>query len=210
ERAARGEYTAPRGDLTLTAPIVLGRIHVLPVVAEFLKAYPEIDLRMVLADRLVNLFEEPVDLALRIGDLPDSGLLARRLGSIRRVVCASRDYVASRGTPMSPDELRTHACITFEGLTAPEAWSFANGPSEVAVPIHSRLIVNTAEAAIEAAMAGIGITRVLSYQIAAAVRSGALAVVLREFEPTPWPISFVYRGGRLLPLKVRAFLDFAA
>ena len=210
ERAAIGEYSAPRGELTVTAPIVFGRLHVLPVVTEFLKAYPEIDIRMVLADRVVNLVEDHVDLAVRIGDLPDSGLVATRVGAIRRVVCASPAYFSLRGTPRRPGELGAHDCVSFEGLMVPEAWTFAIGRSLASVPIHSRLVVNTAEAAVDAAIAGVGIARVLSYQIAAAMRAGTLAIALREFEPAPWPISLVYGGGRPVPLKLRAFLDFAA
>lgn len=210
ERAAAGEYMAPRGDLTVTAPIVFGRLHVLPVVIEFLKAYPDIDIRVALADRVVNLREDDIDLAIRIGDLPDSSLVATRVGAIRRVVCGSPAYFAHRGTPKSPGELSTHDCITFDGLMSPDAWKFAVGKSIVSVAIHSRLTVNTAEAAIDAAIAEVGITRVLSYQVASALRAGTLALALREFEPKPWPVSLVYSGQGLLPLKLRAFLDFAA
>lgn len=210
ERAAAGEYNAPTGELTISAPIVFGRLHVLPVVSEFLKDYPEIDIRMVLSDQVVNLFEEHVDLAVRIGELPDSSLVATRLGTMRRVVCASPAYFSARGKPKSPAELSAHDCVTFEGLTAPTAWTFKIGKSTTSVAIHSRLLVNTAEAAIDAAIAGVGITRVLSYQVAGAIRAGKLMVALQEFEPAPWPISLVYGGGRLLPLKLRAFLDFTA
>ena len=210
EQAASGEYSAPRGDLIITAPIVFGRLHVLPVAMEFLKAYPDIDIRLTLADRLVNLLEESVDLAVRIGDLPDSSLVAMRIGSISRVVCGSPDYFAKRGTPRSLRELKAHDCITFEGLASADAWTFAAGKSHVSVDLHSRLVVNTAEAAIDAAIAGIGLTRVLSYQAASAIDAGKLAVVLRDFAPPPWPVSLVYSGGQLLPLKLRAFLDFTA
>jgi DNA-binding transcriptional LysR family regulator len=210
ERAASGEYSAPKGDLIVTAPIVFGRLHVLPVVMAFLKAYPDIDIRMVLADRVVNLLEDHVDLAVRIGALPDSSLVATRVGSIRRVVCGSPAYFTARGIPKSPSELGTHDCVTFEGLMSPDTWTFAAGKSETSVAIHSRLVVNTAEGAIDAAIAGVGITRVLSYQIASAIEAGALAVALQEFEPAPVPVNLVYTGGRLLPLKLRAFLDFAA
>jgi DNA-binding transcriptional LysR family regulator len=210
ERAASGEYSAPKGDLIVTAPIVFGRLHVLPIVIEFLAAYPEIDIRIVMADRVANLLEDPVDVAVRIGELPDSSLVATRVGSVRRVVCGSPAYFGGRGTPMSPGELDTHDGITFEGLTSPRAWTFTDGRSEVSVAIHSRLIVNTAEAAIDAAIAGVGITRVFSYQVAHAVCAGTLAIVLEEFEPPPWPVSLVYAGQGLLPLKLRAFLDFVA
>jgi DNA-binding transcriptional LysR family regulator len=210
ERAASGEYSAPKGNLIITAPIVFGRLHVLPIAVEFLQAYPDVDLRFVLTDRVVDLVEDHVDLAVRIGELPDSSLVATRIGSIRRVVCGSPGYFAERGTPKSPGQLGTHDCVTFEGVTSPNTWTFAIGKSDVSVAIHSRLIVNTAEAAIDAAVAGVGITRVLSYQITNAIRDGALAVVLEKFEPAPSPVSLVYTGGRLLPLKLRAFLDFAA
>jgi DNA-binding transcriptional LysR family regulator len=209
ERSASGEYSAPKGDLTITAPIVFGRVHVLPVVVEFLAAYRKIDVRIMLADRVANLLEEDIDLAVRIGALPDSSLVARRIGSIRRVVCGSPAYFAERGVPRIPGDLGGHDCITFEGLMSPRAWSFTAGKSDVSVPVHSRLIVNTAEAAIDAAIAGLGVTRVLSYQIAHDTRVGTLVVMLEEFEPAPWPVSLVYAGQGRLPQKVRAFLDFA-
>jgi DNA-binding transcriptional LysR family regulator len=210
ERAAAGEYSAPRGELIITAPIVFGRLHVLPVVLEFLKTYPEIDVRLTLADRIVNLQEDHVDLAVRIGELPDSSLVAMRVGSIGRVVCGSPAYFAERGTPKGPDELRKHDCITFNGLTSPEAWIFPSGKGNISVAVHSRLIVNTAEAAIDAAITGLGITRVLSYQVADALRTGALLLALREFEPPPVPVSLVHAGQGRLALKLRAILDFAA
>jgi DNA-binding transcriptional LysR family regulator len=209
ERAASGEYSAPRGDLMITAPVVFGRLHVLPVVIDFLRAYPDINIRMGLADRVVNILEESVDLAVRIGHLPDSSLVARRVGAIRRVLCASPSYLAERGTPKQPADLAAHDCITFEGMTAPESWTFPSGTSETTVAIRSRLVVNTAEAAIDAAKAGIGVTRVLSYQAASALRDGALVLALEAFEPPPLPVNLVHVGQRLLPLKLRAFLDFA-
>jgi DNA-binding transcriptional LysR family regulator len=210
ERAAAGEYSAPRGELIITAPIVFGRLHVLPVLLEFLNTYPEIDVRLTLADRVVNLQEDHVDLAVRIGELPDSSLVAMRVGSIGRVVCGSPAYFAERGTPKRPNELSKHDCITFNGLTSPEAWIFLSGKGTISVAVHSRLIVNTAEAAIDAAITGLGITRVLSYQVADAMRSGALFLALREFEPPPVPVSLVHAGQGRLALKLRAILDFAA
>jgi DNA-binding transcriptional LysR family regulator len=203
ERAATGEYGAPKGDLVITAPIVFGRLHVLPVTTEFLKAYPEIDVRLVFADRIVNLFEEQIDLAVRIGDLPDSSLIATRIGAIRHVVCGSPGYFAARGMPGIPDELGRHDCITFEGLVSPSVWTFTFGKAIKSVSVHSRLIVNTAEAAINAA-----ITRVLSYQVAQEIRANQLVLALEDFEPAPWPVSLVYTDQRLLPSKVRVFLDY--
>src|SRR5438876_8279837 len=182
ERAASGEYSAPKGDLIIAAPIVFGRLHVLPIVIEFLKTYSDIDIRMTLADRVINLFEEQVDIAVRIGELPDSSLIATRVGLIRRVVCGSPAYFAARGTPKRPAELGVHDCITFDGRASPESWTFKVRKADASVEIHSRLIVNTAEAAIDAAIAGLGITRVLSHQVATAIQVGALAIALPEFE----------------------------
>jgi DNA-binding transcriptional LysR family regulator len=210
ERAASGEYSAPKGELIITAPVVFGRLHVLPIAIEFLKAYPDIDLRLALADRVTNLLEEQVDLAVRIGELADSSLIATRVGSIRRVACASPAYIAARGAPKRPSDLRAHDCITFDGLASPEVWTFATHKASEPVPIHSRLVVSTAEAAIDAAIAGLGVSRVLSYQIADAIASGRLVTVLREFEPPRWPVSLVFAGQKLLPQKLRVFLDFAA
>ena len=210
ERAAAGEYSAPTGELAITAPVVFGRLHVLPVVTGFLAAYPDVDIRLTLADRITQLVEDHFDLALRIGQLPDSSLVAIGVGSIRRVVCASPAYLAEHGTPTIPEDLGTHDCITFEGLSSAAPWSFAKGKTDVTVQVRSRLQVNTAEAAVDAAIAGVGLTKVLSYQVDAAVRSGMLRIVLQEFEPEPWPVSLVHAGHGLLPVKLRAFLDFAA
>ncbi len=210
ERAAAGEFTQPRGDLIITTPIVFGRLHVLPIIIDFLKAYRDINVRMVQADRVINLMEDHIDLAVRIGELPDSSLIATRVGAVRRVVCGSPAYFAARGKPKSPNELGAHDCITFEGLMSAESWAFRGGKSDARVPIHSRLIVNTAEAAIDAAAAGLGITRVLSYQIAGPLRAGTLALALEQFEPPPAPVSLLYAGQGFLPLKLRAILDFAA
>ena len=211
ERAASGEYSAAKGELNITAPMVFGRLHVLPVAMEFLKVNPAVDIRCVLNDRVVNLLEDHIDLALRIGELPDSSsLIATRIGSVRRVVCGSPAYFARRGVPETVEELAMHDCITFEGFPYPDFWMFATGRSNVSAAVHSRLVVNTAEAAIDAAIAGLGVTRVLSYQVAAAVKAGRLNLVLEELEAAPSPVSLVYSGQRRLPLKVRAFLDFAA
>ena len=211
ERAASGEYSAAKGELNITAPMVFGRLHVLPVAMEFLKAYPAVDIRCVLNDRVVNLLEDHIDLALRIGDLPDSSsLITTRIGSVRRVVCGSPAYFAWRGVPENIDELAMHDCITFEGFPFPDFWMLPTSKANVSAAVHARLVVNTAEAAIDAAIAGLGVTRVLSYQVAAPVKAGLLNVVLQELEPAPSPVSLVYSGQRRLPLKLRAFLDFAA
>jgi DNA-binding transcriptional LysR family regulator len=210
ERAASGEFNAPRGDLVISAPIVFGRLHVLPTITAFLKVYPDVRIRLVQGDRLINLLEEHVDLAIRIGNLADSSLVATRCGSTRRVVCGSPGYFREFGTPKHPTDLGAHALISFEGLSSPGTWVFKAEPAEIAVPIRPKLTVNTAEAAIDAAIEGVGLTRVLSYQIERAVKAGALVTTLKRFEPAPVPISLVYPSQRRLPVKVRAFLDFAA
>lgn len=209
ERAAAGEYSAPQGLLNLTAPIVFGRLHVLPVVCAFLKAHPQVDVRLEQTDRPISLQEEHFDAAIRIGHLPDSALRARRVGAVRRVVCASPDYLAAHGRPSVPQDLETHACVTFENLMPADRWTFGEGRDSHPVRIRSRLSVNTAEAAIGAAISGLGITRVLSYQAARAVACGELEILLADHEPSPWPVSILYRGG-LVPQKLRAFVDFAA
>ena len=209
ERAASGEYSTPKGELIVTAPIVFGRLHALPVVVEFLKAYPEIDLRLTLSDRVAHLLEDRIDVAIRIGRLPDSSLVAAQVGDVRRVVCASPAYFNRRGYPQRPEDLAQHDCITFEGLSSPATWTFGSDKAETTTPIHSRLVVTTAEAAVDAAITEIGVARVLSYQAVDAVRAGALAIVLEDFEPTPWPVNLVRATRDLTPLKLRAFLDFA-
>lgn len=209
ERHAAGEYTAPKGEFVITAPLVFGRMHVVPVVCAFLAAYPEIAVRLALSDRTVNLLEDHVDVAIRIGDLPDSGLVAKSIGAVRRVVCASPQYLAEHGIPNHPRGLEQHACVTFEGLTSPASWGFVDGESNISVPIRSRLVVNSAEAAVHAAAAGVGLTRVLSYQMADMHGRKRLDLVLQNYEPRPWPVSLVHTGQGLLPLKIRAFIDFA-
>jgi len=209
ERAATGEYASPKGELLITAPVAFGRLHVVPVVAEFLVQYPEIGINLMLTDRVVHLMDEHADAAIRIGDLPDSMLMAMRVGTVRRVICASPAYLAAHGRPLRPQDLSGHACITFEVLASMRAWMFGSGKSEFSVPVQSRLTVNTAEAAIAAATLDVGLIRVLSYQVADAVRRQVLRVVLEEFESAPLPVSLVHTGQAPLPLKLRAFLDFA-
>lgn len=209
ESAASGEYDTVKGNLVIAAPIVFGRLHVLPIVTDFLKAYPDIDVRLMLSDQVVSVLEEHVDIAVRVGALPDSRLVASCVGTIRLIACASPEYLAVRGRPKKPADLGSHDCITFDRLTSASAWTFRSGKSNVPVGIRSRLTVNTAEAAIGAALAGLGITRVLSYQIAKARKDGGLVVVLNAFEPEPSPVSLVYDDQGLFPMKRRAFLDFA-
>ena len=210
ERSAAGEYTEPKGDMMMSAPLVFGRMHVLPVVVDFLRVYPRVNVRLLLGDRVNNLLQEHLDLALRIGALADEGLIATRVGTTRRVVCASPAYLAEHAIPAHPRDLANHPCVVFDGMSADNEWIFNAGRAALAVPVRPRLIVNTAEAAIDAAIAGVGLTRVLCYQIAAAEKAGTLVKVLEAFEPEPVPISLVYTRQPRLAQKLRAFLDFAA
>jgi DNA-binding transcriptional LysR family regulator len=206
ERAAAGEYRAPRGDLLVTASIMFGKLHVTPVVLDFLAAYPEVNVRLVLADHVVDLLENHVDAAVRIGPLSDNGLVAARVGEIRWLTCASPDYLARRGTPETLEDLAGHDCIAFEGLQMVRTWTFEAGKS---VSFKPRFAVNTAESLIEAAAAGVGIARLTSYQAAPALREGKLVPILRAFVPDPLPIHLVHPEQTMIPLKLRAFLDFA-
>jgi DNA-binding transcriptional LysR family regulator len=210
ERAATGEYRAPRGHLTITAPVMFGRLHVQPVVLDFLQAYRDVTVRLVLADYVVNLVEDHIDAAIRVGNLPDSSMVATRLGAVGWVACASPQYLEARGIPQTPAALEDHDCIMFEGLYSNNLWSFGSGAQAVTIPIRPHFAVNTADAAIAAAISAAGITRVLSYQVRDAVAVGALGLILRPFEPEPLPVHLVYAAPSQLPLKLRAFLDFAA
>ncbi len=209
ERIASGEFSKPRGELIITVPIVFGRLHLTPVVVEFLKAYPEVSVRLLLTDQIVDLTETHADLAVRISKLPDSSMVAVPVSTIGFVVCASPAYLAKHGTPKHPSELDEHDCITRATLPTADAWPFRIGKGIKEFPVRRRLSVTTAEAAIEAARLGSGLIRVLRYQIAEAEKHGKLVAVLRDFEPDPLPLSLVYPNASLIPLKLRAFLDFA-
>jgi DNA-binding transcriptional LysR family regulator len=204
-----GEHAEPQGELTLTAPVVFGRLHVLPVVVEFLGIFPRVTTRLLLVDRTVDLIEEGLDVSVRIGALPDSSLIATRVGSIRHITCASPAYLASRGRPSWPQELRNHDCICFTALFPVERWIFAGPKPQQRVNLHPRLTVNTAEAAIDAAVAGLGITRVLSYQVARPVADGSLRLILENFEPEEMPVTILHREDRLPQAKVESFVAFA-
>ena len=212
ERAASGAYAAPRGDLVITAPVVFGRLHVLPVIAEFLARWPEINVRLVLADRNLHLIDDHIDIAVRIGALAESALAATKVGSVRRVVCGSPAYFAAHGVPKRPEDLSALSAVTFDPLSFSEDWLFPDPKSkrELRVSVRPRLSVNTAEAAIDAAAAGVGVTRVLSYQVAEAVVGGRIEIVLADREPEPAPVSLIHSGRGLMPLRARMLLDFAA
>jgi len=208
ERAAAGEYMEPRGDLTVTAPIMFGRMHVLPLVAGFLSAFPDVAVELVLTDRITHFLDDQVDVALRIGALPDSGLIAIRLGSVRRLICASPDYLATHGAPATLDDLARHSVISFRGVSSATTWTFEADGTEIAATFRSRLSVNTIDAAIDAGLGGFGLIRANSYQVVDHVRGDRLAAVLEAFEPSPPPVHLVYDKQSRLPLKLRAFIDF--
>ena len=206
ERRVAGRHAEPKGQLAITAPVVFGRLHVLPVLTEFLDAYPQVEARLMLLDRVIDLVEEGIDAAVRIGPLPDSSLIATRLGGLRRVVCASPAYLKKHGTPETLADLARHDCITFAGISSPVNWKF-DGIGTAS--IRSRLVVTTAEAAVDAAIAGIGVTRLLTYQVAEALDAGKLRLILTGFETPAVPVNLVSVEGRQAPARVRAFLDFA-
>lgn len=208
ERAARGEYATPRGELTMTAPIVFGRLHVTPLITDFMAAYLEINIRLMLVDRLVHLMEEHVDVALRIGELADSSMVAVPVGRIGRVCCASPTYLETAGCPVDPSELAQHQCIAMGAPSERHVWSFVEDGQDRTQTIEPRLTITTAEGAIAAAERGAGITQVLSYQIADALEAGRLQTVLEGFEPPTWPASLVHSGQSPMPQKTRVLLDF--
>jgi DNA-binding transcriptional LysR family regulator len=212
ERAAAGEFLAPKGDLVVTAPVVFGRWHVLPVVLEFLARFPQIDVRLVLSDRNAQLVEDMIDMAVRIGSLPDSSLTATRVGSVRRMVCASPQWLAEHGAPARPMDLASAPCVAFDAIGIADVWTFRSSDKKrlVPVPVRSRLVVNTVEAALDAAIAGLGPVRLLSYQVAPAIAQSKLRPLLTDFEPEPLPVSLVHAGQGRLPLKMRRFLDHSA
>ena len=210
EREVSGEYRIPRGQMAVTAPWGLGHTHLLPLAIEFQEAYPDISLRLLLTDRVVNTTSESIDIAIRVGVLPDSSMMAMRVGSIRTVVCASPAYLATRGRPEQLGDLATHDCITIDDHAIPAAWRFVRGSRARIEPIKSRLCVNTSEAAVLAAIAGAGLARVMSYKMDAAKRAGQLAIVLEDFEPEPMPVHIVYAPRKPVPVKLRAFLDWMA
>jgi DNA-binding transcriptional LysR family regulator len=211
EREAAGEFTAPKGELIVTAPMAFGRIYVLPVVTDFLALFPEISVRLLLTDRSLQLVDEHVDLAIRVGKLPDSAMIATRVGSMRMVVCASPALLAGHGVPSTPEDLLRLPCLAFNWLASSATWQFRSSPAGAAVEISvaPRLSVSTAEAAVEAAIRNVGVTRLFHYQAADAIEAGALQIVLEDFELEPSPIHLVHAARGQMPLKMRRFLDFA-
>ena len=208
ERLAAGEYRAPQGELVISVPLVMGRTFVMPVVVDFLKTYPHIRVDVQMSDRVVNLVQEHVDLAMRVGELPDSSLVATRVGAIRQMICASPAYLKRHGVPKKPSDLATHHCIVNKYFAFGEDWPFRVHGKLQSFSVPGRLFVNSSDAALVAAIAGAGIARVWSYQVAD-LKPQALVALLESYEPPSIPVSLIYPGQRQEPLKLRAFLDFA-
>ncbi len=208
QAAVRGENAAPRGMLSITAPVVFGRRHVLPLAEALMAKYEDLDIRLILLDRVTQMVEEGFDLAVRIGDLPDSSLMAIKLTRVWRVVVASPSYLAAFGVPETPADLRRHKIISFDGVGATDDWHFG-AQARQSVRVSPKLRVNFAEAAIDAALRGVGLTRVLSYQVADEVKRGDLSVVLANWESPPIPVSLVYPAGRRASVNIQTFVHEA-
>ena len=208
EESAAGIHASPRGLLVVTAPQVFGDLHVMPAMLDYLAANPAVEIRALLVDRVVSLLDEGVDVAVRIGELPDSSLTAIPVGHIRRVVAASPAYLARHGVPRRPEELAGHATISAYAAQQGGLWGFAEDGRALDVAVRSRLTVTSFHAAIHAAAAGAGLTQVASYQTAAAVARGELRWVLEDFEVAPRPVHVVFAEGRRGSAKVRSFVDF--
>jgi DNA-binding transcriptional LysR family regulator len=214
EALAGGAHAVPQGQLAITAPAMFGRLHVVPIALDFLSLHPQISVRSYFVDRIVHLLDEGFDVALRIARLPDSGMTAVNVGSVRRVVVASPAYLDRHGTPTAPADLQQHDAIGFTQSAGAVPWSFslpgaATGTPRELVQPRMRLLANAGEVGIDAALRGHGVTRALSYQIDEHVRAGRLRILLAAYEPTPIPVHLVYVAGRKAPAKVRAFVAFA-
>ncbi len=207
EASIKDERTRPSGRLVVSAPIGFGRLHVSPVMSEYLKRYPEVSGELRLTDRVVNLVEDGVDLGVRIGHLADSSLVARHVGEMRRIVVASPGYLKAHGEPKTPEAIESHQTIQFGATMASPDLRFVRDGKEIRIAPVPRLMTNSADAAIQYAVAGGGLTRVLAYQAADAIKRGRLKIVLAKFEQPPFPIHVVYPTSRLLSAKVRAFID---
>jgi DNA-binding transcriptional LysR family regulator len=207
EDAIEGERTRPEGQLVISAPVGFGRLHVSGIVTAYLKRYGDVGVDLRFSDRMINLVEDGVDLAVRIGHLPDSTLVARHVGEMRRIVVASKDYLKRRGEPKTPEAITGHDTIHFGAMTAEPEWRFVADDREISVSSTPRFASNSADAAIQYAEAGGGLTRVLAYQAADSLKAGRLKIVLAPFAPPALPIHIVYPTSRLLSAKVRTFID---
>lgn len=215
DEAAAGINAEPRGHLAVTAPILFGRIFVLPGILDYLSRYPETEISAQFLDRNVSLLEEGIDVGIRIGELPDSSMRAIPVGKVRLVLCGSPEYLKQHGLPQQPEDLHHHSVIASSAGDHAIHWRFnrsGNGRTaeETSLSIKPRLTVTTNDAAIDAAVSGFGLTRLLSYQIAPQLASGALKVILSDYEPAPKPIHIVHREGRYTSTRVRAFIDLMA
>jgi len=209
ETTATGTHTTPRGTLTLTAPVLFGQLYVTPVLVSYLQQFPDVDAQCLFLDRVVNVVEEGIDVAVRIGELPDSSLQAVRVGRVRRVLVASPAYLQTHGVPRRPEELAGYTIASAAGVNPVSEWRFNDAGKTLVQRLQPRLRTTTNDSAIAATLAGLGITRLLSYQVASHVRTGALQIVLEEFEAAPLPVHVVHHEGRRATQKVRAFVDLA-
>ncbi len=209
DEMASGAQMRPRGLLTLASPVLFGQCVLNPVVLDYLELNPLVTVRALFADRTPNLHEEAIDIAVLMGEPSDSALVAVPIGSIRRVVCATPGYLAERGTPRHPDQLAAHRIVLSSADSPTPEWRFVDGAAALAVRLQSRLTVSSNEAAIEAVRGGWGLTRAMSYQVAAQLADGSLVSVLDEFQPAALPVHLVYREGRKASARVRSFIDFA-
>lgn len=205
--AATGNNALPRGHIAVTAPVLFGRMHVMPGIVDYLQRYPDTDVSALFLDRNVNLLEEGVDVGIRIGDLPDSSFKALRVGQVRRILCAAPSYLAANGSPLAPEDLSEHQVIASSSVSPTVEWRFQREGSPAPVRIKPRLTVSSNDAAIEATVRGLGITRLLSYQIAPYLRSGELTILLDEFEAAALPVHVIHREGRNASAKIRSFVD---
>lgn len=208
EEAAIGSHAAPRGELRITAPALFGRMFVTPILGEFLDRYPMVGAQTLYVDRVVNLMDEGLDVAIRIGDLPDSSTVAVRTGTVRRVAFASPEYLRRHGQPQYPDELAGHQLIQPLAFGASRDWEFQENGSRISIPVDARVAMNTNDAVIELALGGWGISRLLSYQVAPYLADGRLQVVLSGFETPPVPVNVLHQEGRMVSAKIRSFVDF--
>jgi DNA-binding transcriptional LysR family regulator len=209
EDSAAGSHAQPRGQLTITAPVLFGELFVTPVMVDYLTQFPEVCINALLVDRVASMVEEGVDVAVRIGELPDSNQHAIRVGEVRRVICASPGFLTARGRPRHPADLSGVPIIATSSIGQLRSWPFLDEGELISVRPEPRLVVTANQAAITAACMGLGLTRVLSYQVASKVATGELEIVLADFELPPLPIHVVYQGGRKAPVRVRSFVDFA-
>ncbi|MFJ2280894.1 LysR family transcriptional regulator [Pseudomonas sp. NPDC087803] len=209
EDSAAGSHAQPRGQLTVTAPVLFGELFVTPLMVGYLTQYPDVSINALLVDRVVSMVEEGIDVAVRIGDLPDSNQHAIRVGEVRRVICASPAYLARQGRPEHPQALAGAPVVATSSIGQLRSWPFMDQGEAISVRPEPRLVVTANQAAIAAACLGLGLTRVLSYQVAGKVASGELEIVLADFELPPLPIHVVYQGGRKAPARVRSFVDYA-